>query len=432
MPFPSTPMLDRFTGADETPITTNWTTPLVTGDNSNRRLSNAFQGAAAGGFAGSWYDLVQFDADQEAYATISVLGTAVSPWARLQNPGTATPSGYLARWFSGNTVELRKVVAGAVSTIASGSGVIFSSGDGLGIRCVGTAIELWVRQSGVWSKKLETADGSIPNGGYIGMELNGATAVIDDFGGGIVNYGYFAEVLSDGPVVYYRMDEPSGQLQDYSGSALPTDAAINGTPTYSQPGPILSRSGSTGIRLDIGSSERFERSHNAVLNCGDTFTLEAWIKRLSTSGAREEAIIDKQGGGYGMYFNNDKLVLTKEGAGFIAESVYPNGSAFTISDTIFWHHCVVTKSGSSYGVYIDGINRTSAELTALTCVDTGASLFVGAETGPGSPVDAILAEVAVYPRVLPPARVQEHYRIALDAYDGADSAPVAIGGWGAA
>jgi hypothetical protein len=70
---------------------------------------------------------------------------------------------------------------------------------------------------------------------------------------------------------------------------------------------------------------------------------------------------------------------------------------------------VATKSGSSYKVYIDGIDRTFA-LTNQTLVNTASALILGAKGGTSEFLAAIIDEAAIYNTVLSAATVADHYQ----------------------
>lgn len=190
MAFPTTPILDSGAGADETPVTTNFTVPVDTGIGSLNRTSNQF--ASASGFAGAYYDLSQFGPDCEAYATIAAIpggGEDALVFARFKDVGTATPDGYYWRVTGGATftATLRVETDGSSSILDTVSSLTVVNGDKLGIACIGTTIQGWLFQSGAWSKLSEVTDATYGAAGYIGMILNGGAPKLTDFGGGTIS-----------------------------------------------------------------------------------------------------------------------------------------------------------------------------------------------------------------------------------------------------
>lgn len=212
---------------------------------------------------------------------------------------------------------------------------------------------------------------------------------------------YSSEVLADAPGAYYRMNEASGQPQDSSGNACHT-TAVTGSPTYSQPGAILTDPNNNSILL---VSDEFTAPDSAPLRVADVFTLECWALRGFT-GAFIDAMFAKAGGGYGLNWSSDKLMLSKAGTSQIVSST------LSITDINTYHHCVATKNGSTVKLYLDGVDVTGT-VTNATCVDSAALLALGNEIGSGFNYNGFLDEVAIYPTALSQARVQAHYNAAF-------------------
>ncbi len=192
MDFPTTSVLDTFTGTDQNPISGNWSTPMHSSDNAMRRLSNQLTPTTAGVFNNAWWNVQTFGPDVEAFATITTLpgnGQPTDVWARVKNPGTSNLEGYLAV-YSGNdanAVYLGKYISGAwAGQVGSAIQHPLVAGDKIGICCMGTTIELWAYESGSWSRLIQATDTSHQTAGYIGAEIYHNVARLDDFGGGTV------------------------------------------------------------------------------------------------------------------------------------------------------------------------------------------------------------------------------------------------------
>lgn len=221
---------------------------------------------------------------------------------------------------------------------------------------------------------------------------------------------YVSTVLADSPRAYYRMNEASGQPQDSSGNSMHT-TVTNGSPTYRQPGPLLSDVSDKAIGFLASNSDYFEAPDNAILDYGDVFTLEAWVKRGGT-GAVEHFIVGKGDDGVnragGLYIQDDRVMLAQTD---VAPMIY---STTHITDTTRWHHIVATKNGATMRTYVDGRDVTDlATASNLTCQNTSRPLTIGAEYngagGHGSYMAGGLDEVAVYNTALSAERVWAHY-----------------------
>jgi hypothetical protein len=215
--------------------------------------------------------------------------------------------------------------------------------------------------------------------------------------------------MADSPVAYYRMNETSGQPQDYSGNGNHT-TTLNGTPDYSQPGAISDESFATSIRLIAASFEWFAAPDHATLDVGDVFTMEALIKRASTTSG-EHAILSKgqdagNVSGPEMTIAGNQLFLGKEDIFSLGQQ---SGYLLDLSG---WHHVAVTKNGATIRFYIDGLDRTG--WTNNTTIDNntqvlGIGVIPDATGGDAGHFDGWLQEVAFYNTALSPARILAHY-----------------------
>jgi hypothetical protein len=213
---------------------------------------------------------------------------------------------------------------------------------------------------------------------------------------------YVSEVSSDSPVAWWRCKEASGFLQDSSGNARHADE-VHGSPTYLVSGPISSEGSDTAITLHGTGPDWWHIPYNAAFDIGDTFTVEAWIKRGDTSSAEEVIMCRDQGFYIGIITN--QLMLARTSVASICKSTT------TITDTTTWHHIVNTKTGATCKQYIDAVDVTGA-ITNSTCTNgTTPPVTIGADGG-GEPFTGSIDEVAVYSTVLSAARVSAHYTAA--------------------
>lgn len=195
--FPSTPILDTFTGADNTtPPNANWTNAVITGASSANvhiRSNGITNTTTAGGDA--YWNVTQFNADQEVYADITdvAVGKWVSVHGRLANIGANTTDGYMvysddalsevyiSRRDNGTYVQLGAAISQAVAV-----------GDKIGMKLVGDQICAWYYDasgSATWVELGCRTDATYTSGGYIGISVDSTdttTAIADNFGGGNV------------------------------------------------------------------------------------------------------------------------------------------------------------------------------------------------------------------------------------------------------
>lgn len=189
MAFPTTSVLDTFTGADETPITTNWTAPAGSGDTGANLTSNQLGGGS--GFHSAYYDLATYGPDFEGFATMATLpGTSEDMEVRCCTLNAGVwDDGYGCRITGGATftMTLRRIDNGSSTAIATQGSLSISAGDKLGLEKSGSNIRGYLFQSGSWSLILDQADATYNNSGIaIGLLMNGGSPRFDDFGGGTI------------------------------------------------------------------------------------------------------------------------------------------------------------------------------------------------------------------------------------------------------
>ena len=216
--------------------------------------------------------------------------------------------------------------------------------------------------------------------------------------------GYANAVSTTAGIVgYWRLGETSGT------TACDTKGTSNGTYiggyTLGQPGAI-GGDANTAAAFD-GVSGYVSVPDAAALDVGDTFTVEAWVKRISPGSGVWETAVSKQGGAWLLMFNEfDRLTLRRSKVGNVASATVP------ISDTN-WHYIAASKSGASVHLYVDGKDVTGS-VTNSTMADNTSPLVIG-ESSISSWFDGTVDEVAVYRSVLSASQIADHFKAAAAA-----------------
>lgn len=193
MAFPTTGILDSFTGADENPIATNWSSGIVNGEAGGQRLSNAFTGGSAA-WGGSYYDLADYGPNVECFVKVPTLpadGETISTWARVTNPGGASAGGYQVKYVHSDPgpgfMEIMRMTGGSTFVSLGTAGLTLAAGDGIGIYCYDDQIEGWEFDGASWTLQLGPfTDATHADAGKIGLEVFNTVARLGDFGGGSV------------------------------------------------------------------------------------------------------------------------------------------------------------------------------------------------------------------------------------------------------
>jgi len=194
MAFPTTGILDTFTGLDETsPPNSNWTNLY----NGLKITSNAVSGNTTTNYNAGYYNVSDFGPDCEAYFTI-----VVKPPDNASNIGvvlridTTNLNAYIAKVIKGSVgVEFLALVRidGGAETELDSIETAYSVGDKVGISAIGNILTLWHCPvgTGVWgivtTYDITSDTPKYTAAGKIGIVENvpgSSFARVDDFGGG--------------------------------------------------------------------------------------------------------------------------------------------------------------------------------------------------------------------------------------------------------
>ena len=211
---------------------------------------------------------------------------------------------------------------------------------------------------------------------------------------------YPTVVLADSPAGYWRFDEPSGT------TAL--DSSGHGNDGTYLNGPLLGQTGAfagsnTAVSFD-GINDLVRVPDSNSLDVGDTFSLEGWVKRSSTSGS--QTLFSKGGNGIQLTVmnaaNGNQVWLRKANVTTIARS------AIGVPADGRFHHIVATKNGTGAGslhIYIDGVDST----VVVTAVQAIANTTFPLDISGGASNRHSYDEFALYDGVLSAAQVANHY-----------------------
>jgi hypothetical protein len=245
----------------------------------------------------------------------------------------------------------------------------------------------------------------------------------------VVNVVTYADViLADGPVMFYRFEETTGQTTKNFGTAgaaadglwmtgggpddsVPVDISSGSGP---RPGEFLgfapdNRSGLFTGGSGVGGADLWVDAQQQLLNNLGAFSLEYWVKpknRVSDPTSFGTRI--------GIVGQNDAVEY-----GFITQTTIqiwtPGGSldtAYSFPDET-WHHVATIADGRSIKNYFDGkfINQFTG-----TTANYGSSTF-NVHVGGGGAFDATgnhftgeIDEVAIFQKAIPAERIAAHYK----------------------
>lgn len=226
--------------------------------------------------------------------------------------------------------------------------------------------------------------------------------------------GYVAEVLRDNPRSYWRLGDPnvtSTAARDEQRSATAT--AVN-TPTWQVDGVLT---GNKAVTFASASSEYIDTGDLSLFEAGDC-TYECWFHTVATS---QQTLVSEGNSGTGVQFCSLQLeaVTRKPQIQFRNDAntlQTITGGAATNDGA--WHHAVLTRSGSTVTLYVDGVatGGTASTSGAYTFNKSRIAAF-GRNTDTNF-MNGTIAEVAVYATALSAARVAAHYAAGVTGVGG--------------
>ena len=276
---------------------------------------------------------------------------------------------------------ISKEFNGAYGTVGTSYTQTLTAGQTYRVRLemMGTSISLWV--NGV--RRVTGTDSSITAAGRAGFQIYGAATHSDSAG--------------------IHIDEFVAAPLTAADSKGTNHGTYTNTPINGETGPLTNDS-DTAVRFDaVGSVDHVAVPHATTLNVGDSFSLEAWVKRADAA-TTMQTIVHKgtTTTGFQWGFLNNKMGLFKNGVA-IAQTTTSQ------TDTTLYHHYVVTKNGGTVKLYVDGVDVTGF-VTNQTIADTSSPLYIGAEVGTAEGLNGTIDEVSLYSGALSAATVTDHHQ----------------------
>lgn len=215
--------------------------------------------------------------------------------------------------------------------------------------------------------------------------------------------GYGAEVITDAPVTWLRMDELATgvALADSSGNSHPfAEQDTGGTRAFGIPTPVGS-----AIQWTTGGSSYARFSPNRDT---DLFSLEVVVKPPDNTGNYTVwGDTDGTGGnGWTLLVHNGKMAVIWNGGGFhdLTDAAFNDAN---------FHHFVLTYDGTTVLGYLDGVLQTASYTPgAAPTPSAGQNVVVAKIQGTStfqSEATVAYGDIAYYHSVLSAGRVTAHY-----------------------
>ncbi len=229
---------------------------------------------------------------------------------------------------------------------------------------------------------------------------------------------YGAGVYNDNPTLYWRLNDTSGpSIKDAGVNRQPGVAA--GGVTYGAASPV---SGSTGTAVGFNGSDATIASVKAAA-APSVYSEELWFNTTTTSGGKLIGYGDQQSGYSGNY---DRHVYM-ENSGQLTFGTWTGQTNLATSPASYndgkWHQMVATQGSDGMKLYLDGVLvATNAQTQAQ---GYNGYWRVGGDSdwgGDSAFFKGSIDEVAVYPNVLTPTQVKNHYAASSAATNAAPTA----------
>jgi len=226
-------------------------------------------------------------------------------------------------------------------------------------------------------------------------------------------YAYVAQVLSDSPIVYYRLGESSGiYAYDISGrnmtGTISTNNGVIAGVTQGQVG-ALTNSPDTAYLFD-GSTGNILLPAGVNTANWSALSVEAWIKLSNITFSQTAFIIANDAPlttnlGFNLAVTKNSVVF-RIGKG---SAYYEINQAYTFAANT-WYHLVGVFAGTSLTAYINGNQIATTSVASAVVAQTTNVVNIASKPGvttnnfPGT-----LDEISLYNTALSAARVQVHY-----------------------
>jgi PKD repeat protein len=242
-----------------------------------------------------------------------------------------------------------------------------------------------------------------------GNEARSDTVYVTASADGVMST-YAQSVIDDGAANYWRLGEsPATTVNDWAGfSSATANAGVTG-------GQVGAINDDTNPASSFSGTNTGFATTNSLQPGPNVFTVESWVKTTSTAGGKIIGFGSSNTGNSGSY---DRHVYF-DSLGRITFGVYAGAVRTVTSPKVYrdgqWHHVVASLGSGGMALFVDGVKVGGRTDTTAGQAYNGYWRIGGDNLGswPSAPSSAYLNgqidDVAVYPTVLTPAKIRQHY-----------------------
>jgi hypothetical protein len=242
---------------------------------------------------------------------------------------------------------------------------------------------------------------------------------------------YPLQILANGPMAYYRLDEAPGAATAYDyvgGLNAQYTNVVCGNPGYASANSVDSDPSETSALFgDVNPPNDYAGNVPTYLNFGRAsgngeFTVEAWVNALVFNGIGDGIVALGYGGGGEQFVLDDGATSAGALRFFVRDASGTVHAASSTSDIIGdnkWHHVVgvCDEANGSIALYLDGNKIASGTITAGTGIlASSLPLSIGGrESANNNPVNydyqfyGFIDDVSIYNKALSAAQVKADY-----------------------
>jgi len=216
---------------------------------------------------------------------------------------------------------------------------------------------------------------------------------------------YASEVLADAPLLYWRLDDPSGTTA--------TDLSGNGRNGTYGSGVTLNQAGA--LAFDRDAAVLLDNTSNGVVTStfnpfASSFTVEGWANRTSTAAGDTLWTGDVTAGPF-LRCDSAALSVTFDNDGTSGAGALGWANAWPALGV--WVHWAFTFNAVSFvgELFINGVSQGTKTFATINA--TPGNFRVGVRATATDPFNGSIDEVAVYSGVLGRERIAAHYAARL-------------------
>jgi hypothetical protein len=221
--------------------------------------------------------------------------------------------------------------------------------------------------------------------------------------------GYSAEVQTDGPVNYWKLeDAPARTLAPSAGSLSFAQADGGAVGTIAGP---FAHGGQVGVTFN-GSQDY--TTGTDVLSLTGPLSVEFWLRPGASSGTAR-TVVDSWPTFHVRLTNN---VISFSQVGIGGQDLFATA---TLADFV-WSHVVITRDVSSaVRFFVNGVEATPTDNKLHLTAETGQDVSLALGIGTDANYIGSIAHLAIYDRVLSPERIAIHTAATFDTFIEQDS-----------